>query len=100
MVRRNRPTDPLQPLQIPTYLVARNMCRQLLEWREIAPGVDLRATLEAVRADRMAAGWICDDIGAVCSFFFAELAGERVQVGIERYDPDGPGPPAHSDPVS
>jgi hypothetical protein len=97
MVRRNRP-DPLQPLQVPTWLVVRNKHGQALESREIAAGGDLRAVLQLALAERTAAGWVCDDIGPVCSFFFASLAGERIMVGIERYDPDGPGHQSHSAP--
>ena len=95
MARRNRP-DPLQPLQVPTWLVVRNKHSQATEWREIAAGVALRAVLHAALAERTAAGWACDDIGPVCAFFFAERQGERIQVTVERYDPDGPGHPAHS----
>ena len=47
--------------------------------------------------DRIAAGWACTDIGPATGFFFAECAGERVQVGIEHYDPNGPGHQPHSD---
>jgi hypothetical protein len=95
MARRNRP-DPLPPLQVPTWLVTRNKHRQPLEWRRLAAGADLRAILEVSRAERIAAGWACDDIGPHCGFFFCERDGERVQVGIERYDPGGPGHQSHS----
>jgi hypothetical protein len=97
MVRRNRP-EPLQPLRQPTWLVVRNKHRAPLESREIAAGVDLRAILEAARSERIAAGWTCDEIGPACGFFFAERADERLQVSIERYDPDGPGHRSHSAP--
>jgi hypothetical protein len=95
MARRSRP-DPLKPLQQPTWLVVRNTYRQALKSLEIAPGVDLRAILTGVRAQYLAEGWNCDDIGT-CSFFFAERQGERLQVTIARYDPAGPGPPGQSD---
>jgi hypothetical protein len=78
--------------------VVRNGHRQALEWREIAPGVDLRAILEAARSELTAASWICDDIGRACGFFFAVRGAERIQVAIERYDPGGPGHQAHSAP--
>ena len=97
MVRRRRPVDPLLPLPAPTWLVVRNVHRQPLEWREIAPGVDLRAYLELARSDHTVAGWTCEDIGRVCSFFFATRDGSRIQVTVERFDPSGPGPPGHSD---
>jgi hypothetical protein len=95
MVRRNRP-DPLQPHQVPTWLVTRNKHRQPVEWREIAAGADPRAILQAARSEHSAIGWVCDDIGPRCGFYFCERAGEYLQVGIERYDPDGPDHPAHS----
>ena len=94
MVRRRRPADPLLPLQQPTWLVVRNKHRQPLEWREVEPGVDLRALLEAARAERMVAGWTCDAIGYVCSFFFPMRDGERIQVTVERCGPAGPGHPS------
>jgi hypothetical protein len=99
-MRRRTLYDPLQPLPQPTWLVVRNMCRQSLEWREIAPGVDLRSYLEAARTERTAAGWACDDMGRVCSFFFVVRDGKRIQVTVERYDPDGPGHPSHCDMVN
>jgi hypothetical protein len=98
MSRRTR-YDPLQPLPCPTWLVTRDKHRCPLESREITAGADLRAVLHSARADRIAAGWVCDDIGRSCGFFFAEREGERLQISIERYDSAGPGPPSHCDPV-
>jgi hypothetical protein len=97
MVRRNRPADPLLPLPQPTWLVMRNTHSHALEWRRVAPGLDLRAILGYERDKRIAAGWACDDIGRVCSFFFCHRSGVRQFVGIERYHPAGPRPPGHSD---
>jgi hypothetical protein len=97
MARRNR-SDPLQALSQPTWLVVRNKHRQALEALELAAGADLRAILRAARNERIASGWVCDDIGQSCGFFFAVRAGERICVSIERYDPNGPGPPSHSAP--
>lgn len=96
MARRNRP-DPLQPLQVPAWLVTRNQNRAPLESSQLAPGANLRAILQAARAARISSGWGCDDIGPSTGFFFAERAGERIQVCVERFDPAGPGPPGHSD---
>ena len=95
MAHRSRP-DPLQSLRQPTWLVVRNSCNQPLEWLEIAPGVDLRAFLTRIRLTHCAGGWVCEDIGRVCGFFFAQREGERIMVGIERYRPDKPAP-THSD---
>jgi hypothetical protein len=86
------------PLQVPTWLVVRNKHRQPLEWRRLAAGADLRAILGCETDQRITAGCARNDIGPRCTFFFCERAGERVQVGIERYDPDGPGHQAHSAP--
>ena len=97
MVRRRLPVDPLLPLPQPTWLVVRNSYRQPLEWRELAAEIDLRAMLNYERDLRTGNGWTCDVIGRVCSFFFAQRNGERIQVSVERYDPAGPGHPGHSD---
>jgi hypothetical protein len=75
----------------PTWLVVRNVHRQALESRQLGAGVVL-----VERGQRTAAGWPCEDIGYVCSLFFATRDGTRIQVGMERYDPDGPGHPSHS----
>jgi hypothetical protein len=98
MPRRNR-YDPLQPIPEPTWLVIRNKYRQPLEWRQLAAGAELRSILQAARCERIAAGWVCEEIGRSCGFFFTERAGNRLQVGIERYDPAGPGHQSHSAPA-
>jgi hypothetical protein len=97
MVRRKRPTDPLLPLPQATWLVVRNAHRRAQEWRRLAPGLDLRSILGYERNQRIAAGWACENIGRVCSFFFATREGVRIQATVERYDPTGPGAPGHSD---
>jgi hypothetical protein len=99
VVRRNRPPDPLRPLPVATWLVVRDMSRRPLEWRRLAAGLELRAILGSVRDERMSAGWTCDDIGPLCNFFFAERGGKRLFIGVERYDPAGPGPLGHSEPT-
>lgn len=81
----------------PPGLWSRDMLRQPLEWRKMAPGADLRAILNYERDQRIAAAWACDDIGSVCSFFFAVREGVRIQVGIECHDPAGSGPIGQSD---
>ena len=90
--------DPLQPLTVRTWLVVRDARRLPVAAREIAPSTDLRSALKAARAERIAAGWICTDIGRADSVFFAERDGLRLEVGIERYNPSGLGPPSHSEP--
>jgi len=81
--RRSAP-DPLAPIDAPTWLVVRNMCRQLLERAELAPRADQRAILVAAREERIADGWQADEIGPRCSHFFATRGCERVMVGVER----------------
>lgn len=95
--RRRQTHDPLQPLAVASWLVVRDRCRQALKSRELGAGVDLRVILAHERDLRTAAGWTCEEIGNRCSFFFCEQAGTRLQIGIERYHPDDPGP-MHSDP--
>jgi hypothetical protein len=94
--RRRQSHDPLQPLLVASWLVVRDGCRQPLESRELPAGVDLRRILTQERAGRTTAGWNCEEIGRYCSFFFCERTGVRLQVGIERFHPDDPGP-MHSD---
>ena len=65
----------------------------------LAAGADLRAVLQSALREHAAADWVCTDIGRAVGFFFAERNGERVQVTVERYDPNGPGAPSHCDPV-
>jgi hypothetical protein len=77
--------------------VVRNVHRQPLEWRWLAPGLDLRAILNYERDKWLSEGWTCDDIGPICAFFFCQRREVRLQVSVERYDPEGPGHPGHSD---
>lgn len=81
--RRSAP-NPLAPIDVPTWLVARDMCGQLLERSELPPRADQRAILVAAREARIADGWHADEIGPRCAQFFATRAGERIMVGIER----------------
>ena len=91
--------DALQPVPRRTWLVTRNQNRRPLASAEIAAGADLRAILEGARSERIAGGWSCTNIGRSVGFFFAERDGERLQIGIECFDPHGPGPPGHRDPA-
>jgi hypothetical protein len=61
----------------------RDMCGGLIELTELPPRADQRAVLMAAREARVAAGWRAGDIGS-SAVFFAERAGERVAVAIER----------------
>jgi hypothetical protein len=80
--RRRGGHDPFTTLSVQSWLTVRDRARQPLECQEVAAGADLRAVLDAARASRLAVGWRC---------------GERVQVAIERFHPDDPGP-MHCDP--
>jgi hypothetical protein len=98
---RHAPQNALRPAPadaVADLVVTRDKHRFAVGSREIAPCADLRAILQAARSDRIAAGWICTDIGPVTGFFFTDKDGERLQVAIEQYDPDGPGAPLHCDP--
>jgi len=85
--RKRQLPDPLAPVEAATWLVVRDRVGRVLEGTELEHRTDLRAVLTAARHERIASGWAAEDIGAVCSFFFASRAGERVLVGIERLPP-------------
>jgi hypothetical protein len=89
--RRSQP-DPLAPQPERTWLVVRDRTRAVLESQELAPGVDPRPVLAAVREARSASGWACEDMGSVSAGSFCSREGERLYVGIERADPTRRGP--------
>ena len=88
--RKRSRYDPLRPLNEPTWLVVRSQTGFVLDSHKLAPGADLRAILMAARDTRIARGWMADDIGVCCSFFFSRLGSERVITGIERIPPQDP----------
>jgi hypothetical protein len=55
-----------------------NAVNAVIESTELAPGSDLRA------------GWLADDIGPTCRFFFATRSGIRVRVAVESAAPASP----------
>jgi len=61
----------------------------MIEFTELAPLTDLRRVLNAARA-RIAGGWMAEEIGPSCAFFFATRERERILVTIERREPNGP----------
>lgn len=87
MVRRRQNYDPLLPIPAVTWLVTQDKFRNVLEFRELAAGTDLRAVLTAEREKRIADGWVAPEIGPVSSTFFCTREGERIEVGIMRRDP-------------
>jgi hypothetical protein len=95
-MRRRQLYDPLRPVAQTCWLVVRDKHRRAVEVREVPPATDLRATLNGVRDERIAAGWTCAPLGPSQGFMFCERAGERFQIAIERFHPDDPGP-GHSD---
>jgi hypothetical protein len=88
MARRRRgATDSLNPVNEPRWLVVRDACRRVIEFRALAPGADLRAALNACTAALAADGWQVGDIPHNCSFVFCQRDDERVCVSIECYEP-------------
>lgn len=96
-MRRRSRYDSLQPLDQPTWLVVRNVHSQAMDSRQVAAGANLRAVLTCARNERIAQGWGCQEIGRSCPVIFIERNGVRLQIGIERHDPEGPPAPGHSD---
>jgi hypothetical protein len=88
--RKRSSHDPLARVCAPTWLVVRDRVNTVLESTKLAPGTDLRAVLTQARDGRIAAGWVADDIGPACGFFFAIRSGERVRVAVERAPPRNP----------
>lgn len=89
--RKRQSPDPLAPIHEPTWLVVRDAHGNVLEASELALNSDLRAVLTTARGRRIDEGWVAQEIGAHCAFFFASRNGERVLVGIERRAPLGRG---------
>jgi hypothetical protein len=88
MNRRRSSTDPLFVQDQPTWLVVKNALSQIIEYKELGPGANLREILNAARNARIADGWLADEIGRSCSFFFCVKDGVRLEVGIRRIHPD------------
>jgi hypothetical protein len=82
-MRRRGRHDPLQSNAFATWLVMRNPLSQVVECEEIEPGADLRAVLANARADRIADGWLAEEIGDRLAFFFCQRSSERLLVSIE-----------------
>ncbi len=82
--RHRSAPNPLAPRNAPTWLVVRDRIGGVIESTELAAGEDLRARLSAARDAKLAAGWMAEDIGPRCAFFFASYGEERVLVAIER----------------
>jgi hypothetical protein len=88
MNRRRSTPDPLFVQDEPTWLVVKNTLSQIIEYRELGPGANLREILNDARKARIADGWLADEIGRRCSFFFCVKDGVRLGVGIRRIHPD------------
>jgi hypothetical protein len=82
-MRRRSAHDPLKPTDVVTWLVVRNVHRDVLDSTRLCPGADLAAALSAERNARIAAGWTAEPIPAHCAFFFCARDDERVLVAIE-----------------
>jgi len=83
--------DPLAPIPEPAWLVVRDAHGDVLDASELAPNSNLRAVLTIARGRRIDEGWVAQEIGAHCAFFFARRDGERVLVGVELRAPLGRG---------
>jgi hypothetical protein len=97
MPRRSQ-NDSLKPVDRLRWLVTRNALRQPVSAVELAAGTDLRAVLTAARDVRVADGWITEVGRLKWAIFFCARDGVRLEVGIEAYDPYGPGHQSHSAP--
>lgn len=84
--------DPLAPIKERTWLVLRGPFRDVQEFRELAPGADLRAVVGGERERLQAAGWRVEPMSRASSGFFCTLNGQRCMVGVERRDPRLPPP--------
>ena len=90
-MRKRGRHDPLKPITSDSWLVVRNQLSEVIESQHIEPLADLRAILIGARAERIAAGWIADELGDRLAFFFCRRASERVLVSIEQRRPPKPG---------
>jgi hypothetical protein len=88
--RRRAARDPLAPINAPTWLVIRSATGFVVESTELAPGVDPRSVLRAVRETRISDGWTAQEIGASCSFFFVARGDLRLMIAIEHRPPRDP----------
>lgn len=90
-MRKRGRHDPLKPITAEAWIVVRNRLSEVVESRHIEPCADLRAILVAARDERIAAGWVAEEIGDRLAFFFCCRAGERLLVSIELRKPAMPG---------
>jgi hypothetical protein len=87
MVTRRGRSDSLDVSRELRWLVVRDRMSRALEYRELAPGSDLRAAMAAKQAELAAAQWRVDSIPKNCGFFFADRDNDRVCVSIECFEP-------------
>jgi hypothetical protein len=88
--RKRSAPDPLARVDARTWLVVRDAVNAVIESAELAPETDVRAALTAARKARIGAGWLADDLGPACGFFFASREGIRVRVAVEHVPPRNP----------
>jgi hypothetical protein len=89
-MRRRTAHNPLKPTDVDTWLVVRDVHRDVLASTPLSPGVDLAAVLSAERNARIVAGWTAEPIPPHCAFFFCAREGERVLIAIEMRPPQSP----------
>lgn len=87
--RRARP-DPLATSSTPRYLTVLTMMGAHAQpWRELAPGTDLHAAMDAELQRWRADGWTVEEDGR-WGFCFVNRNGERLQVSVHAHDPSTP----------
>lgn len=86
-MRRRSAQDPWETVNAHRWLVVRDRYSVTLEYRELRPNADLRATMASERERRIVAGWQATQIKGNVSFIFCERGGERVCISIEYFEP-------------
>jgi hypothetical protein len=87
MARRRGAVDSLNSVDAPRWLVLRDRCSRVIEYRALAPRTDLRAALRAQGAALAADGWQIGDTPRNCAFFFCERGNDRWYISIEHFEP-------------
>lgn len=80
-------SDPLVPVDVHRWLVARDRYSRVVACTELQPFADLRTVLITERKRRLREGWHGCEIPTRCSFFFCDRDGERLCVAIECFEP-------------
>ena len=90
MSPRRSSFDPFAPSDAPRWLVVRDMCRTVLEHRELPPGTDLRGAFVKALAAHAGAGWQLETFSSDLGCAFCGRGIERRAITIETDDPMRP----------